>query len=1182
MAALQAYYMVLLDWACAPQRTSWGSQSCLVDLTLQYIGETATWCSTPLPSWCQCLHWVSYLLRRWWLRCRGWGHQWTLSPWACRASWTFILPATFETHHHGPSSTWFSSATKTPSGLRLDYVLVPIEWQHHPLTSFTLPDIELGQSNIDHVAVCLTISGRPPTAERPATVRRATPIQHKIDWQAVRLCRDPQQWAKIFHDLPQPSWNLDVHTHWQLCHKNLLERLADLFPKRKSFPKKAYISEEAWAIRNQKQSLRRQAILRAHLCPKLDLLASFQAWRNGQCFRKAYLNGMLWTFRCQAAHANDKTRYRELQSTFKQLLIQQKTDYLAQIAHEADTGEPKDIYNKLRKAGFCSARRQRHRPLPMVLQADGTLAQDQDELKATWRQYFAQIECGREINSSALLHLNAYTELESAESPDAAILHQIPTLKDFEISLRRCKPHRAAGTDCIVPELCKYATKWFADYLAPLYVKCSWYNNEPIQWKGGILYEVFKNKGSHKDPENFRGILVSSHVAKAHHNAFRKLALPYHLQSADPLQFGGTPGRGVDQPSHTVRSFLRIIQKSRLSGAVFFLDIKSAYYRLLRQLAVGSIGTREELAFIMRTMKIPPTAMTWLLKAIKDPSAFERADCPPWLRKAAATFHTNTWYHVRNDDKVTATLRGTRPGDGWADLLFNVVIGSALQAIQTELHDLGLLTNYEWNSRRDWTAAPGNDASEDALSVTWADDIAVMIQHGLAAQLVESLPTILSVFVDRLAERGLILNYGAGKTEVLLLLRGPKSVACRRELYATETPSMTVTSDHLGIFPVRLVTKYRHLGHTIHANGHMTTELRLRTGQAHTAFTKFRKAVFQNLALSLHKRTSIFRACVLSVFFWGSGTWPQLRPSEMRYFSMVATFDFFVDYLVVMFLEKIYSPGQRSGLVPPYISWHWINISALLDLDTMAAWFVLVPTRYGHWLHWSETGSTKSAWTLIGSGRTSKARHSDRHPVPMMDFNTGTTWSSTILAHGRAFWRRPGPTQSCRSASEMDEIASTPSLWTACRPKDGCPASRPLRLQLSEIPNGFVCHANRTLSAKRLGRPIPFEHMDAVPPPDGWLIKTNVPTASRATTIPRDCTTTFATVRPVSRPWGADMCTRRSFLDVAPNTGTTKSSSPIALTFRHMAPSCRQSRSPTMVRQPCLAMRWISSLLWWT
>ena len=275
----------------------------------------------------------------------------------------------------------------------------------------------------------------------------------------------------------------------------------------------------------------------------------------------------------------------------------------------------------------------------------------------------------------------------------------------------------------------------------------------------------------------------------------------------------------------------------------------------------------------------------WLgSSATKDPSAFERADCPTWLRKAAATFHANTWYHVRNDDKVTTTLRGTRPGDGWADLLFNVVIGTALQAIQNELQGLGLLTHYEWNSQRDWNAAPGDTAKEDALAVTWADDIAIMIQHGLAGQLVESLPTILSVFVDRLAERGLILNYGAGKTEILLLLRGPGSVACRRQLFATEIPTMTVESDHLGHFQVRLVTKYRHLGHTIHANGHMTTELRLRTGQAHSAFTKFRKSVFQNLALSLPKRTSIFRACVLSVFFWGSGTWPPLRPCEWRYF----------------------------------------------------------------------------------------------------------------------------------------------------------------------------------------------------------------------------------------------------------------------------------------------------------
>ena len=64
----------------------------------------------------------------------------------------------------------------------------------------------------------------------------------------------------------------------------------------------------------------------------------------------------------------------------------------------------------------------------------------------------------------------------------------------------------------------------------------------------------------------------------------------------------------------------------------------------------------------------------------------------------------------------------------------------------------------------------------------------------------------------------------------------------------------------------------------------MMTELRLRVGQSNTAFNKFRAAIFQNTKMALHKRVSIFNACVMSIFFWGSGTWPTLRACETRYY----------------------------------------------------------------------------------------------------------------------------------------------------------------------------------------------------------------------------------------------------------------------------------------------------------
>lgn len=52
----------------------------------------------------------------------------------------------------------------------------------------------------------------------------------------------------------------------------------------------------------------------------------------------------------------------------------------------------------------------------------------------------------------------------------------------------------------------------------------------------------------------------------------------------------------------------------------------------------------------------------------------------------ARSFHTNTWFHVRGDHHVTRTLCGTRPGDGRADLVFNIAMLEIFQEVRQQGH----------------------------------------------------------------------------------------------------------------------------------------------------------------------------------------------------------------------------------------------------------------------------------------------------------------------------------------------------------------------------------------------------------------------------------------------------------------------------------------------------------------
>ena len=793
------------------------------------------------------------------------------------------LPSTFPMIHWGPTDTWFSSASKKISGNRLDYIAIPLDWLSHKTTSQTLPDLDVAQANIDHVAILIDIVTQPiPKRKSPAGSQANR--QPKIHWPAVRTCRSRETWDRVFSDLPQPSWEADVHEHWHQCHQQLCQRLEQIFPKPKSAPRKPYISDDVWQLRQQKQALRRQAALRSHLCPRLELTAGFYVWKQQAALRALLFRTTLWLLRCHAAHYRDLKQHRILQKELRLALQQQRVEYLETIADEASQAPPHQLYAKLRKAGFSSSRRTMTRPLPMLLDAQGTAIDDPQQLQETWRQYFAGIECGHHVRHEELLQLCIYTELECYKKPTEAFLRALPTLHSLEHAFRRCRPHRAAGPDRIPPELGRYATRWFSHYLAPLFLKCCLYTAEPVHFKGGVLHEIWKRRGPTTKPESYRGILVSSHVAKTFHNVFREPRLAFHAKEADALQFGGRPHQGVDFASHTLQTYMSLAAGHKRSCGIFFLDIKSAYYRLLRTLAVGPTCTTEELAKVLQTMGLPLELLDLLERATTRTCALDATGCPPWLRDFGNHFHRHTWFTTRNSDEVTMTLRGTRPGDGFADLLFNLVAGKILRQLEEELHFEGVQTKLCWNGRFGFFADFGEDTETNALNIVWADDVAVLLQHESPQDLIDIAQVTMTRYIEKLAEHGLLLNFDSGKTELLLLLRGTGSRGLRRELFQVEHPHIQINPKGFGQIQVKLVDRYKHLGSVVHASGRIIHELRVRVGQAHSAFNQHRRAVYHNKALSLARRVQIFRTCVLSVLYWNCCTWPPLRDSDAKYF----------------------------------------------------------------------------------------------------------------------------------------------------------------------------------------------------------------------------------------------------------------------------------------------------------
>lgn len=162
----------------------------------------------------------------------------------------------------------------------------------------------------------------------------------------------------------------------------------------------------------------------------------------------------------------------------------------------------------------------------------------------------------------------------------------------------------------------------------------------------------------------------------------------------------------------------------------------------------------------------------------------------------------------------------TRPGDGWADLLFNFVTVDVLRSIRAKLQSADILIDLPWNGQRGPHANSGSEAVDSLLATVWADDLAFTFSHQEADTMIEKFEYATRTVIDELNHRGLQLNFGPGKTAGMINLRGRGSVARRRALFHHQQSQILVATQAQGTVCLRVVPHYKHFG-VLHSSGNL-------------------------------------------------------------------------------------------------------------------------------------------------------------------------------------------------------------------------------------------------------------------------------------------------------------------------------------------------------------------------
>ena len=440
---------------------------------------------------------------------------------------------------------------------------------------------------------------------------------------------------------------------------------------------------------------------------------------------------------------------------------------------------------------------------------------------------------------------------------------------------------KAVGADKLPGEMVRLAAPWLAKAIWPVVLKTALWVDEPLQHKGGRLVVAYKNKGDHTQCHNHRGLLVSSSLGKALHNVWRARTQPFAFAGASDMQFTAQPQALVTQAAHCVRLYMSGQMAHGRSSYALFLDIQAAYYRLLRQHSIHSDFSDESLIGFLRRMGVDDITVPDLAVILQEPNALEELQCPPHLQRVIRELHRATWWRLDSDDRVIRTERGTRPGDGFADIVWQLCFSRYLHRVDDCLRSLGVQSNLCWNGEKGFASAAGEHYLPLG-TVVWADDAALLGSHEDADKIVPQLQITAEVILNELTRLGMKPNMGKGKTEAILHVHGKGSRRVRQYVHHHCKSKLKLSLTAEGEEELRLVPTYVHLGGVITHDCNIKPEIRRKLAVANATLDNYKAKVLHNPKVSLAMRVHIFKATVAMALNYNLGTWPPLTSGELR------------------------------------------------------------------------------------------------------------------------------------------------------------------------------------------------------------------------------------------------------------------------------------------------------------
>ena len=303
-----------------------------------------------------------------------------------------------------------------------------------------------------------------------------------------------------------------------------------------------------------------------------------RAWRAGDLIPTKDL--FLMTMTHVKLIVQIRRQVAQLTKDLQKALRHDRTMSLEQLGEQAKSMTQADFAAALKALGVQSKKKPSYAlPLPMVRDKDGMPLDTFEKIAERWRSHFSQQEDGQSITIDELMQLCDAKSTQDFICPE---WFQLPTFQEVEASFRRTKCNKAFFADDIPGDLLSRIPHVLTNCFFPLLLKQAAYQKEAVLHKGGRLAPAYK-KGDSTDCNSYRSLFISSPLGKALHSIYRQELGQIFDRQRLQMQLGGLKGHSIVQASHALRLYHTSALKEGTSCAFLFIDIQSAFYRLLRQ-----------------------------------------------------------------------------------------------------------------------------------------------------------------------------------------------------------------------------------------------------------------------------------------------------------------------------------------------------------------------------------------------------------------------------------------------------------------------------------------------------------------------------------------------------------------------------------------------------------------------